>query len=533
MANNYSKIFNQKNTPQNQPVHDKDQVQNNASGFVFKAGAEQQLLRFLILGSEGGTYYVNERHLTIENAQNVIALIKSNGPATVQTIVEVSTTGRAPKNDAAIFALALACAYGSNVTKSFAYNAISQVCRTGTHLFQFVDAIKSLRGWSGGLRRGVAKFYTQKDDDRLALQLVKYRQRSGWTHADVLRLSHAKPKSPEQNALFAWTVGKHDPDAAISSLVEGYEAIQALDRSDVKGAITLIKRHNLPREAVPTEFLSDKRVWEVMLSTMPITALIRNLGKMTSIGLLSSNLDASVKHVRAMLQNQDILRKGRVHPLFVLNAMKTYASGQGFRGSLSWSPVQGIVDSLDKAFYSAFGTIEPTGKNFFLGLDVSGSMGWGSTIAGMNLMPSEAAAAMAMVAARTEQNYHIHGFANTFRSLAISPTMRLDDITRVTSDMTFGATDCALPMIYAQKNKLDVDVFVVYTDNETWAGNIHPFQALENYRQKAGKDAKLIVAGMTATNFTIADPSDPGMMDVVGFDTATPEIMRQFALGNV
>ena len=46
-----------------------------------------------------------------------------------------------------------------------------------------------------------------------------------------------------------------------------------------------------------------------------------------------------------------------------------------------------------------------------------------------------------------------------------------------------------------------------------------------------GRRAKLIVVGMTATKFTIADPSDPGMLDVVGFDAAAPRVMADFARG--
>jgi 60 kDa SS-A/Ro ribonucleoprotein len=44
-----------------------------------------------------------------------------------------------------------------------------------------------------------------------------------------------------------------------------------------------------------------------------------------------------------------------------------------------------------------------------------------------------------------------------------------------------------------------------------------------------GRRAKLVVVGMTATSFTIADPSDAGMLDVVGFDTAAPQVMADFA----
>jgi 60 kDa SS-A/Ro ribonucleoprotein len=114
-------------------------------------------------------------------------------------------------------------------------------------------------------------------------------------------------------------------------------------------------------------------------------------------------------------------------------------------------------------------------------------------------------------------------------SLSITPRQRLDDVLKKVDKLPFGGTDCALPMIWATRNKVEVDTFVVYTDNETWAGPVHPFKALGEYRQKMARGAKLIVVGMTSTGFTIADPNDAGMMDVVGFDTAAPAVMADFA----
>ena len=56
----------------------------------------------------------------------------------------------------------------------------------------------------------------------------------------------------------------------------------------------------------------------------------------------------------------------------------------------------------------------------------------------------------------------------------------------------------------------------------------HPHQALSEYRNASGIAAKEVVVGMTATDFTIADPDDAGMMDVVGFDASAPQIMADF-----
>ena len=228
------------------------------------------------------------------------------------------------------------------------------------------------------------------------------------------------------------------------------------------------------------------------------------------------------------LGNVDAIRKSRIHPIQLLVALKIYAQGRGMKGSLTWDPVPKIIDALNDAFYVSFGNVEPTGKRTLIGIDVSSSMNWG-TIAGSPLTPAEGAAAMALVTAAAEPKYYIHGFAGEFRNLNISPAMRLDDVLRKTRDMSFGSTDCALPMIYALKKGIEVDTFIIYTDNETWCGNIHPVQALQQYREKTGIPAKLIVCAMEGNKFPIADPNDAGMLDVVGFDMNTPAVISSFS----
>jgi 60 kDa SS-A/Ro ribonucleoprotein len=516
----YAKLFNKKMTHQSQPIPGSGQVPNSAGGYAWQLDKWGMLDRFLILGSEGGTYYIKERKLTEAHAENVLAAIREDGLRAVARIVAISEAGRAPKNDPAIFALALAASFGDEATRQAAFEALPRVCRTGTHLFGFVEACDGLRGWGRGLRKAVGRWYASKSPAELEYQLVKYQRRGGWSHADLLRLAHPKPTSDELSGLFRWAVDLVPQGAPL------IEAMQEIKGAKPADAARLIRERKLPREAVPTELLAEPAVWEALLGDMPMTAMIRNLANMTKAGLLTPMSD-STRVVIERLGDQERLRKARVHPVAVLLAHATYASGRGLRGGGAWEPVPRIVDALDDAFYLSFGAVEPTQKRYLLGLDVSGSMSW-SSIAGVPLTPAQGAAAMAMTTLRTESRCEIMGFATTFRSLGITPKMRLSDVLSKTSDLAFGGTDCALPMLYALKRKLEVDVFVVYTDNETWFGKIHPVQALARYRNEMGINAKLIVVGMAANNFTIADPKDAGMLDVVGFDATVPQAISAF-----
>jgi 60 kDa SS-A/Ro ribonucleoprotein len=106
--------------------------------------------------------------------------------------------------------------------------------------------------------------------------------------------------------------------------------------------------------------------------------------------------------------------------------------------------------------------------------------------------------------------------------------MRLDDVIQRISAIPMGGTDCALPMVWARRQRLNVSGFIIYTDSETWAGHIHPSQALRLYRDEFVSDAKSVVVGMTSNGFTLADPNDRGMLDVVGFDATAPAVIADF-----
>lgn len=556
---NYSQHVSKKTTAQTDKAKD-GQKKNNAGGFSFVLDKWAILDRFLILGAEGNTYYCTEKKMVKDNTKNLEACLNEDGVRTVNRIVEISEAGRAPKNDPAIFALAVAAAHPNQETRKAALAALPRVCRIGTHLFHFARDVNEFRGWGRTLRTAIGAWYLDKKPEDVAYQAVKYQQRDGWSHKDLFRKAHPVASSPEQDSVFRYilsgTDGMSDREVKaggnqknarkygavaekLPRIIEGFEL--AKHEKDPKKIASLIQEYRLTHEMIPTESKNDVGVWQALLENMPMTAMIRSLGKMTAVGALKP-LSPEVKKVLEMLTDQSAIQKARVHPIAVLSALKVYGQGHGEKGKLSWQPVPAIVSAVDQAFYLAFKNIEPTGKNIFLAIDISGSMDGGEIAGVPGLTPREAAGAMAMATIKAEKNWHCMGFttgtsranrfggANQLTPINIDPSMSLQDVIKEMQRLAqfMGGTDCSMPMEYAQANKLEVDAFQVYTDNETYAGRVHPFQALKSYRAASGRNAKEIVIGMTSTEFTIADPSDPGMLDVVGFDTAAPAIMADF-----
>jgi len=541
-------------TPQGQPaVGRKDQVENNAGGFVFATDPWQQLDRFLILGTWSNTFYSTQAELTLDNVTRLVDLVSEDANGVTDRVVEISTANRAPRNQPALFALAAVAAHADSAeARAYALEQLPRVARTATHLFTFINYVQQMRGWGRSLRRGIGNWYTSRTAESVAYQMVKYRQREGWTHRDVLRKAHPKPVDESMRTAFEFASNRVEERTGDERLavIDAFLDAQQLSGDDVKRAVELVTEGGLPWEALPDALLDKPEVWEALLPNMGQTALIRQLPRLTRIGLLKPLSQTSVQ-IAEMIDNQERLIQGRIHPVNVLNALVTYASGRSARGTSTWQPVEPVVNALDSAFYKAFDAVNPAGVRTLNALDISGSMYWGTVAGSVLLTPAQAAGALSLVTLATEPLTHTVAFTSSrgghwsrygqgdvnpddgISTLELSSRMRLDDVNRKMHELPMGGTDCALPMLWALKNNVEVDAFHIYTDNETWAGRVHPFEALRQYREKMGINAKVIVYGLTGTPFTIADPSDPGMMDVVGLDSSAPQLAADFAGGRL
>ncbi|KAG2501126.1 hypothetical protein HYH03_000944 [Edaphochlamys debaryana] len=302
----------------------------------------------------------------------------------------------------------------------------------------------------------------------------------------------------------------------------------------LSSALELIRRHRFGHEHVgDTTLLRCPEVWSAFLENgMPLTALVRNLGRLTQLGLMRDRKHRA--RVTQRLGDAKAVAAARLHPMSLLDAMCTYRAGRGAKGVARWEPEPAVVAALEAGFYLAFKNCTPTGKRYLLGLDVSGSMGWCKCVGMTSVTPRQASAAVAMSLVRAEPWVKTLAFSHRLVPMELSASDRLEEVIDRASAIPMGGTDCALPMLHALEKRLPVDVFVVLTDNETWYGSTHPSEALRRYRAEMGMpDAKLVVLAFSSTGFSIADPTDPGMLDVAGLDSAVPKLVADFVSGRL
>ncbi len=556
MRNLSSHITDPRKTPQSKPIpgRESEMVKNAAGGFVFRAGDWERLSRFLIIGSEGGTYYAGEKELTLDNVDVVLRCLSDDPLRVLARAVEVSDQGLAPKNDPAILVLALAFCVretgkpgggGPSFGKVRA-KALQDICRTGTHLFQFLEAVRTLRGGGRSLNGAVRAWIDAKPTDELAFQMVKYRNRAGWTWRDVFRRYRPKPPADTsevhlpgvamhgatdvavvaRRALYKWVArkaGDVGETLDVGNLPRAVRAYERVNHTPPEQLASVILEERVPWEFVPSEHTTRADVLEALFESMPLMATVRQLPKLTAHGVLPKRRDDAI----ARLTNPEAIARSRIHPVALLVAAAAYEIGSN--RNLKWTPDARIVDALDDAFHLALKTAAPTGERLLVCIDTSGSMRGPSSCHGLPLF--KIAAAMALTYVHTDQA-DVMCFDVGAEALPLSPRQRTVDAVRAIDALRRGgSTDCSLPFSYAMERSLAVDTFVVLTDNETWAGKQHPTQALARYRATVNSRARVVWCAMTAEPGSCGDPSDPLSLSISGFDASAPSIVSNFAAG--
>ncbi len=528
------KFFTQKGTPQTQPIpgREAEMRQGRSQGWMFDAGIWKMLRRCLLIGTAQSTYYAGKQELT-EDFVTVVRLAIAENPQRVAKEILYASNGRAINNSAPILALVLLSMGEAPEAKKAFGEIFQQVIRTGSHFYEWLNYTKSMRGFGKVVREAGKNWFLREDVKGLAYQLLKYQQRYDFSHRDAMRLFHVKPPTVEHQQLFEWVVKGWEvlpaeiPSAALAQ-IWWYEWLKRHQDQTHEA----ISQGRLTHEMASPVGKMDKSAWQLLFNEMPIGALLRNLGSLTELGVLRTDEQANLQRVEAVLNTKEYLRKGRIHPIDVLKALKTYESGGRLGHSKkTWNPVNRIVEILEKAVELSFDVVQPTGKVFMHAIDVSGSMG--SLIADMGLSCCEVATTMALVTAKAEKNYRIRGFASDFRDLGITAKDSFSSAVRKASNQNFGGTDASVAYDWMIKNKFNADVICLWTDSESWAGYEHPSQALSRYRQKVNPNIKAIYVTLAPYQITLVDPNDDLSYDIAGFDPGVPQMIQMIASGDV
>lgn len=513
-------------------------------GVAHKATDATLFERFLIMGSYG-TFYASEQSVTGEALERMSQYIAKQPKEALETAKRVYGENLAFRRDPVILALAALTlpSVPLDVRKAAAYFVGSKFT-VGTDILHWAGFRAEMTGgkWNR-LSRGVLKMYFERHRTDLELQAVKYEQRDGWAMRDLLRIGHPTVYSEGLKTLLDWIAHpgrRAELDVAGYPLLQGHGLIRGEDGYD--RAPDIIRQYRLPREAVPGELLAQAGVWNALLDDMPAQALMRNLGKLSSLGLVDERTETVVQKIRQATT--------RLHPIQFLVTWKQYGTGHGEKGSLTWRPNPRVMHELEEGYRAAFGTLEQY-ENIkpLIAVDVSGSMTASAMGLNMSCIEMEIClievlrhqfpkakfvAFSAGTGGRVGRTLFadMQGRANAAGDLleldvAGKSRLQLADLIGKYSGAFLG-TDCRIPLNMAMKDT-SIDAVITMTDNQTGAGN--PSQIVRAIQNNGRPEFKHAVLAFALNRFTIADPADVRQMDIAGASADVPRVLEYFLAG--
>ena len=544
----YPKINNFGGANVQQPLPGENMVKNNAGGYVYKISDMEEVKRFCIIGTMNGTFYISETKHTTNNTNKIIDLIKNGkGNNVYDVAMNVIINNLAYKIDHSLFVLALCATYGDIKLRSKVFNSLSIFCNIPTHLFMFVNYVKSMRGVGRSLKRNISNWYNNKKFDLLMYHVLKYQNREGLTHKNMILCAHPKTNDVNKNKLFRYILDVdnlsklYDKDRVIESIYsynndvnpKNYLTIKNLSKlDDEKDIIEAIKKFKLVRENIPTKFLNNKNVFIELIKNMPYTALIRNLGKMSVIGILNNFSENNLESfVCDKITDEKAIKLSMVHPMQLYLALTTYSSGRGFKGNLSWEINQKVVEALTKAMEISFKFTKNLKKNIVVAVDVSGSME--TFIPDTKITCSQYGAMLSYIFTRTVENCKLLWF-NTDCRILNNSSNTFESITKAYKKVSGGGTNLKSPVKYVYdmiESNYKIDGLVIVTDNEGWFGG-HPTVTLNDIR-KIQPDFKLVTLSTVATPYSTfrTHDNDFNNLDIVGFSSDCISIVGRFLNG--
>jgi hypothetical protein len=251
------------------------------------------------------------------------------------------------------------------------------------------------------VKRGVAdaaqRLYTQRS-------ALKYDGQSrAWRMADVLELTHVKPRDDVQSALFRWLLDRRHDRADVTvpeslPVLRAYAELQALPDDERRA----VGADRLAAAGMTWEALSgwlngpmDRAAWESVIPAMGYMALLRNLRNFDEAGVS----DAVAQTVAAKLADPDEVARSRQFPYRFVAAFEAAPS-------LRWAY------ALEQALAAATANVPAFAGRTLVLVDTSASMRQRAFSRRSTMTPVKAAAVFAVVMAKRGNAVDLYGFAD-------------------------------------------------------------------------------------------------------------------------
>ena len=420
----------------------KTDTHNEAGGIAYTLTPKQQLAQLAATGCLNNTYYADAQ----SQLDQVLMLAES---LDAEFIAKTAVYARQKGFMKDMPALLLAVLAQKDV--NMLARVFDQVADNGKMLRNFAQIIRSGavgRKSFGNRPKKLMQTWLLTATEK---QLLNAAVGNSPSLADVVKMVHPKPREAWRAAWFAWLIGKPYDREALPPITRAFE--------DYKQS----RQGALPD--VPFQMLTALELnsgdWAQIARNGSWQQVRQNLNTFLRHDVFAKS--KNIKMVAEKLRDQTAIRRARVLPYQLLTA---------YQATSEQMPSE-IREALQDAMETAVQNVPAIRGKVVVCPDVSGSMhspatGYrGSATSRTRCIDIAALVSAAML--RTNPKARVIPFEQITVNVQLNPRDSIMTNAEKLANIGGGGTACSAPLALLNREKADVDLVIIVSDNESWA----------------------------------------------------------------
>lgn len=414
---------------------------NEAGAVAYRLSDKHALAQYAATGCFGTTYYASEGEL-LDRVLELCAGIEDRFIA--QTAIYTREQGL--MKDMPALLLAVLAARGSDDLEP----TFKRVCDNGKMLRNFVQIVRSgvtgRRSLGTRPKRLIQAWLAQRSAEALLAAGVG----NSPSLADIIKMVHPTPASPERKALYGYLIGRPYDSDALPSIVRDYESYKAAPRGEP------------PR--VPFQMLTalelDTPAWKHIAASAGWQMTRMNLNTFARHGVF--NDETMTQRIAQRLASVEHIRRAKVFPYQLLVAYSQAGPNIPSR----------VREALQTAFEVAISNVPRIEGTAYILPDISGSMHspvTGSRKGSTSIVRCiDVAALVAAAFQRNNPDTVLLPFHDTAKPFQLDPQDRVMTNAQKLASLPSGGTDCSAPLRWLNRRKARGNLVVFVSDNQSW-----------------------------------------------------------------
>lgn len=488
---------------------------NEAGGWAYKFSPEHSLAQLACTGCFNGTYYAS-------GEQQLETILKAAQAVDSRFLAQTAIYSRQKgyMKDMPAFLLAVLSTRDPALLRSGFWRVIDN----GKMLRNFVQIMRSGVVGRKSLGTSPKELVRAWIQARPPVKLFRDSVGNDPSIADILKMVHPRPATPERDALYGYLLYKdHNPEK-LPDLVRQYERWKAAPNTEPVPDVPFQMLTSLPLEPAAWKEVARRGAWHQ--TRMNLAAYARH-------GVFDDKelVDALAKR----LADPETVRSARAFPYQLLMAYAMLAGNTAVPASLTVA--------LQDAMEVATENVPQIDGAVVVCPDVSGSMS--SAVTGLRKGATTAvrcidvAALVAATVLRTNPLARIMPFESGVCRMELNPRDSVMTNARQLASIGGGGTNLSAPLQLLNREKADVDFVVFISDNESWVDSYsrwagHGTSAMQEWNQLKVRcpHAKMVCIDIQAYDTTQAQERDD-ILNVGGFSDQVFTVMADFAAGRL